>query len=124
MNEHTNRAQDREIASKGLQGVREAGKRDKGLKFTTLLHHVNGNLLRDSFYLLKKRLRGEWRAGKRTCTNGFIGERTGRSPHGESTYPNQTGGNARSGLRHWKTKSCSRLDQWRSLQEVLSGDKV
>jgi RNA-directed DNA polymerase len=54
MNEHTNRTQDREIASRGLQGVREAAKRDKGLKFTTLLHHVNGNLLLDSFYLLKR----------------------------------------------------------------------
>jgi len=38
MNEHTNRAQDREIASRGLQGVREAAQRDKELRFTTLLH--------------------------------------------------------------------------------------
>jgi len=54
MNEHTNRAQDREIASRGLQGVREAAQRDKGLRFTTLLHHVNEKLLLDSFYLLKR----------------------------------------------------------------------
>jgi len=54
MDEHTNRTQDREIASRGLPGVREAAKRDKGLRFTTLLHHVNGKLLLDSFYLLKK----------------------------------------------------------------------
>jgi retron-type reverse transcriptase len=54
MNEHTSRTQDREIASRGLQGVREAAKRDKGLRFTTLLHHVNGQLLLDSFFLLKK----------------------------------------------------------------------
>jgi len=54
MNEHTNRTQDRVIASRGLQGVREAAQRDKGLRFTTLLHHVNEKLLRDSFYLLKR----------------------------------------------------------------------
>jgi RNA-directed DNA polymerase len=54
MNEHTSRTQDREIASRGLQGVREAGQRDKGLRFTTLLHHVNEKLLLDSFYQLKK----------------------------------------------------------------------
>jgi hypothetical protein len=43
MNEHTDRAQDRitMTASKGLEGVREAAQRDKGLRITTLLHHVN-----------------------------------------------------------------------------------
>jgi group II intron reverse transcriptase/maturase len=54
MDEHTSRAQDRAIASRGLQGVREAAQRDKGLRFTTLLHHVNEKLLLDSFYLLKR----------------------------------------------------------------------
>ncbi len=34
--------------------MREAAQRDKGLRFTTLLHHVNEQLLLDSFYLLKK----------------------------------------------------------------------
>jgi RNA-directed DNA polymerase len=54
MEEHTSRTQNREIASRGLQGVREAAQRDKGLRFTTLLHHVNERLLLDSFYLLKR----------------------------------------------------------------------
>lgn len=54
MEEHTSRIQSREIVSKGLQGVREAAHRDKGLRFTALLHHVNEGLLRDSFYQLKK----------------------------------------------------------------------
>ena len=54
MNEHTGRPQDRETASRGLQGVREAAQRDKGLRSTTLLHPVNEKLLLDSFYLLKK----------------------------------------------------------------------
>jgi group II intron reverse transcriptase/maturase len=34
--------------------VREAAQRDKGLRFTTLLHHVNESRLLESFYLLKK----------------------------------------------------------------------
>ena len=57
MNEHTDRTQDRITitASKGLQGVREAAQKDKRLRFTTLLHHVNEELLLDSFYLLKKK---------------------------------------------------------------------
>jgi RNA-directed DNA polymerase len=54
MEEHTNRTQDRKIASRGLQGVREAARKEKGLRFTTLLHHVNEKLLLDSYYLLKK----------------------------------------------------------------------
>ena len=54
MDEHTSRTQDREIVSRGVQGVREAAQRDKGLRFTTLLHHVNEQLLLDSFYLLKR----------------------------------------------------------------------
>ena len=57
MKEHTDRTQDRITitASRGLQGVREAAQRDKGLRFTTLLHHVSEKLLLDSFYLLKKK---------------------------------------------------------------------
>ena len=54
MEEHTDRAQDRSHVSKGLQGVREAARKDKGLRFTTLLHHVNEGLLLDSFYQLKR----------------------------------------------------------------------
>jgi len=54
MEEHTSRTQGRETVSRGLQGVREAAQRDKGLRFTTLLHHVNEQLLLDSFYLLKR----------------------------------------------------------------------
>jgi RNA-directed DNA polymerase len=56
MKEHTDRTQDRTTitASRGLQGVREAAQRDKGLRFTTLLHHVSEKRLLDSFYLLKR----------------------------------------------------------------------
>ena len=54
MNEHTDPTQSGATVSQGLHGVREAARRDKGLRFTALLHHVNEGLLRDSFYLLKK----------------------------------------------------------------------
>jgi group II intron reverse transcriptase/maturase len=38
----------------GLRGIREAAKRDKELRFTALLHHVNPELLRTSFFELKR----------------------------------------------------------------------
>jgi group II intron reverse transcriptase/maturase len=40
--------------SRGLLGVREAAQRDKKLKFTSLLHHITPELLRASFFDLKK----------------------------------------------------------------------
>lgn len=54
MEERTDLTQSRATVSPGLHGVREAARRDKGLRFTALLHHVSEKLLRDSFYLLKK----------------------------------------------------------------------
>ena len=50
----TGRTQSRETVSQGLHGVREAARRDKELRFTALLHHVNEGLLRDSFYALQR----------------------------------------------------------------------
>jgi len=43
------RAQDREAASIGLEGVRQAARRDKQMRFTTLLHHVDYERLRTSY---------------------------------------------------------------------------
>jgi hypothetical protein len=40
--------------SRGLLGVREATRKDKTLKFTGLLHHLTPQLLRASFFQLKK----------------------------------------------------------------------
>jgi len=40
--------------SRGLPGVREAARKDKKLKFTSLLHHLTPELLRASFFDLKK----------------------------------------------------------------------
>ena len=41
-------------ASMGLEGVRAAARRDKRLRFTTLLHHITPELLTTSFYALKR----------------------------------------------------------------------
>lgn len=40
--------------SQGLAGVRQAARRDKEMKFTALLHHLTGDLLRESFYAMKR----------------------------------------------------------------------
>lgn len=39
---------------RGLQGVREAAKRDQKMRFTALLHHVTVDLLRVSYFELKR----------------------------------------------------------------------
>lgn len=44
----------RESESNGLDRVRQAAKRDKGLRFTALLHHVNLDLLGSSYRSLKR----------------------------------------------------------------------
>ena len=48
------RTPSRESGPSGLARVREAARKDGKLKFTALLHHVNLDLLRDSYYSLKK----------------------------------------------------------------------
>jgi group II intron reverse transcriptase/maturase len=48
------RTQSRETASTGLEGIREAARRSRRMKFTTLLHHVTPSLLVESFYDLKR----------------------------------------------------------------------
>jgi RNA-directed DNA polymerase len=40
--------------SRGLHGVQEAARKDKRLKFTNLLNHITAELLRSSFFDLKK----------------------------------------------------------------------
>ena len=40
--------------SRGLLGVREAAQRDQQMRFNNLLHHVTPDLLRASFFALKK----------------------------------------------------------------------
>ena len=48
------RTQSRTGESSDLHGVREVARRDKRTRFTALLHHVTMQLLRDSYYALKR----------------------------------------------------------------------
>jgi RNA-directed DNA polymerase len=51
---NTSPTQSGERVSQGLRGVREAARARKQEQFTALLHHLTVNLLRDSFYALKR----------------------------------------------------------------------
>ena len=51
---HTSPTQSGERVSQGRSGVREAAQRRKQERFTALLHHVTVDLLRDSFFALKR----------------------------------------------------------------------
>ena len=48
------RTQSRASGSSRLDGVRQAAQRDRQMRFTALLHHVSVDLLRDSYYRLKR----------------------------------------------------------------------
>jgi RNA-directed DNA polymerase len=48
------RTQGRKPASRGLWGIREAARREKTMRFTALLHHVTPELLRASYFDLKR----------------------------------------------------------------------
>jgi len=44
-----------ERMSQGLNGVRERARKNKAERFTALLHHVSVDLLRESYYGLKRK---------------------------------------------------------------------
>lgn len=48
------RTQNRPEASSGLARLRQAASRDKQLRFTTLMHHVTVDLLREAYFALKR----------------------------------------------------------------------
>ena len=50
----THRTQSRGRVSMGLEGVREAARRDRRAQFTALLHHITPTLLTESFYALRR----------------------------------------------------------------------
>src|SRR5499425_34666 len=52
---HTFPTQSGDRVSQGLAGVRKAAREHKEMKFTALLHHLNVDLLRESFYSLKRK---------------------------------------------------------------------
>jgi len=51
---HTCRAQNRASVPQGLERVRQAARQRKKERFTTLLHHVTIDRLRESFFALKR----------------------------------------------------------------------
>ena len=51
---HGIRAQNRATPSSGIDRVRKAAQERKAEKFTTLLHHIDATLLRQSYYWLKR----------------------------------------------------------------------
>src|ERR1700726_2732603 len=50
----TGRAQSRETVSQALERIRQAARQRKKERFTTLLHHVSVDLLRQAFFEIKK----------------------------------------------------------------------
>src|SRR5208282_1196705 len=52
---HTYPTQSGKGVSQGLMGVRKAARENKEMKFTALLHHMTIDLLRESFYSLKRK---------------------------------------------------------------------
>jgi RNA-directed DNA polymerase len=52
---NTYSTQSENCVSQGLAGVRKAAKENKEMKFTALLHHLTIELLRESFYSLKRK---------------------------------------------------------------------
>jgi RNA-directed DNA polymerase len=50
----TRRAQDRESVSQALERVGLAARRGKQKRFTSLLHHINPEMLRAAFYAMKR----------------------------------------------------------------------
>jgi RNA-directed DNA polymerase len=48
------RAQDRESVSQALERVRIAARRGKKERFTSLLHHINPEMLRTAFHAMKR----------------------------------------------------------------------
>jgi len=52
---NTHPTQSEERVPQGLERVRKAAREHKEMKFTALLHHLNVDLLRESFYALKRK---------------------------------------------------------------------
>jgi RNA-directed DNA polymerase len=118
----THQTQSWASVSQAMDRIRCAARRDKRVRLTALLHHVNVDLLRFAFHQLKRRAapgvdgitwheyEADLEANLVDCMDAYSGAPTGRSRPGGSTSPNPTAGNDRSASPRWRTKSFSA--QW------------
>jgi hypothetical protein len=116
MEPNTQPTQSGERVSQGLNGVRERARKNKQERFTAQLHHVSVDLLRESFYGLKRKAAPgvdgmtwkEYETGLEDRLNDLHGrvtaERIGRCPPREPTYRRPTGNYVRWESRRWKTR--------------------
>jgi hypothetical protein len=102
--------QGQESGPSGLDRVRQAAQKDKQLRFTALLHHLTIDLLRGSYYGLKRRAAAgvdgvTWQA----YGDGLeerLADLHGRIHRGAyRAKPPRMGGNGHWVSRPWKTKS-------------------
>jgi RNA-directed DNA polymerase len=106
----TRRAQDRESVTQALERVRHAARQRKKERFTALFHHITIELLRLSFFALKRDAAPgvdgvTWQDYEADLDRKIEDlhdrvhrERTGRSRHGDGIYRNLTDDSARSRL--------------------------
>jgi hypothetical protein len=97
-------AQDGTSASQGLKGVRQAAREREQERFTTWLHHLTVELLRDSYYALKREAApgGEGAAGLRSaCAGECVRGEPGRGTGGEDVGADPTSRSSRDWDRDW-----------------------
>jgi group II intron reverse transcriptase/maturase len=103
---NSNRTPSRESGPSGLERVREAAKKDGKVKFTALLHHVSIDLLRKSYYGLKRKAApgvdgmtweeyGEGLEGRLTDLHGRIHRGAYRARPSRRTWISKTDGRKR-----------------------------
>ena len=113
----TRQAQDWESVSQALARIRQAAKQRKKERFTTLLHHVSVDLLRLSFFALKKDAAAgvdglAWRDYEADLEDHLedLHDRVHRGayralPSRRHTYQKPTADSVRLRSAHWRTKS-------------------
>ena len=121
---HMHPTQSGKRMSQGLDGVRKVAKERKQERFTALLHHLNVDLLRDSFYALQRKASPgvdgvTWQEYETGLEDRLVDLHSrvhrgayrafGQNLRGESLFRKLTGGNVRWASRLWRTKLFNRL---------------
>jgi RNA-directed DNA polymerase len=117
---HTTSTQSETRVSQGLEGVRKAAKENQGRRFTALLHHLTVDLLRESFFALKRKAAPgvdgvtwqDYEVGledRLIDLHGRVHRGAYRAQPSRRVYIPKSDGRQRPlGSRHWKTKSSNR----------------